>query len=332
MKKINLAIVGATGMVGQTFIKVLEERKIKNSIKNLYLFSSEKGAGTTINFNKKKYIVESLNEENIANKKIDFAFFSAGENVSKSFAPIFNKYGITVIDNSSAFRMEESVPLIVPEINFQTTESLIIANPNCSTIQCVVPLFALQKHFGIKSIIFSTYQSVSGSGVDGIEDLRITSKGEAPKFYPYPIYNNCLPHIGSFLDNGYTSEEEKMIKETHKILQNNKIKISATCVRVPLENCHSVSVSVKLKRHFEINKIREIFSKTEGVKLIDEPQKNIYPICDTARNKNEIFVGRIRRDLFDKKTLHFWCVADNIRKGAATNGVQILEKILDTQK
>lgn len=329
MKKINLAIVGATGMVGQTFIKVLQERQIKNSIKNLYLFSSDKGAGSEITFNNKKYVVEELTEKNIANKKIDFAFFSAGESVSKIFAPLFNLGGTVVIDNSSAFRMEESVPLIVPEINFENTPNLIIANPNCSTIQCVVPLFALQKHFGLKEIIFSTYQSVSGSGVDGIEDLQITSKGEAPKFYPYPIYNNCLPHIGSFLENGYTSEEEKMIKETHKILQNNKIKISATCVRVPVENCHSVSVSVKLKKKVDIEEIKKIFSELQGVKLLDDPTKNIYPICYNARNKNEIYIGRLRADLFNKKMLHFWCVADNIRKGAATNGVQILEKILE---
>ncbi|MBR4406804.1 MAG: aspartate-semialdehyde dehydrogenase [Clostridia bacterium] len=331
MNKINLAIVGATGLVGQTFLKVLGESEIKARIKNLYLYASEKSDGKEVEFDGKTFLVETLTEKNIKNKLIDYAFFSVDENISRTFAPIFTKCGAVVIDNSSAFRMTEGVPLIVPEVNFQNTNRPIIANPNCSTIQCMLPLKLLQKNFGLKSIIFSTYQAVSGSGVKGIQDLREGAMGMPPKFYPYPIYNNCLPHIGSFKDNGYTSEELKMINETRKILDQPSLKISATCVRVPVENSHSISVSVKLKKNVSVEKVKQIFKRGENLILLDDINHNIYPINQITNGKNFVYVGRLRRDLFDKKTIHFWCVADNIRKGASTNGVQILEKLLKKQ-
>lgn len=328
MKKINLAIVGATGLVGQTFLEVLAESPIKDRIKNLYLFASEKSAGKEVEFDGKIFVVETLVHENIKNKIIDYAFFSVGEDLSKKFAPIFVKYGAVVIDNSSAFRMAEGVPLIVPEVNFKKTSRPIIANPNCSTIQCMLPLRLLQKHFGLKSVVFSTYQAVSGSGVKGLQDLQESALGLPPKFYPYPIYNNCLPHIGGFKEDGFTSEEHKMINETRKILELPNLKVSATCVRVPVMNCHSVSITVRLKKNFNVEKVKQIFRRGENLVLVDDITQNVYPINSMVDKKNNVLVGRVRRDLFDKKTLHFWCVADNIRKGASANGVQILERIL----
>ena len=328
MKKINLAIVGATGLVGSTFLEVLSQSWLKDRIKNLYLFASEKSTGKEVLFNNKTYLVESLSIKNIKNKLIDYAFFSVGEDLSRRFAPIFAKYGVVVIDNSSAFRMVENVPLIVPEVNFEKTSKPIIANPNCSTIQCMLPLKLLQKNFGLKSVVYSTYQAVSGSGVKGIKDLEETKSGGLPKFYPYPIYNNCIPQIGSFDETGYTSEERKMVYETRKILNLPNLKVSATCVRVPVENSHCVAVSVKLKKNFNLEKVKQIFRRGENLVLLDDVSQNVYPINDTSNGKNSVFVGRVRRDLFDKKVLHFWCVADNIRKGASVNGVQILEKLL----
>lgn len=326
--KYNLAIVGATGKVGRTFFEVLQESFVLKKINKIFLFASEKSAGQKIDFCGRKIEVELLCEKNIKNKKVDFAFFSAGEGVSKKFAKFFTDHGCVVIDNSSAFRMDENVPLVVPEINFNNLNSKLIANPNCSTIQAVLPLYYLQKNFGLKKVNYVTFQAVSGSGQKGIEDLERAKNGEKTNFYPYPIYNNCLPHIGSFLKNGFTSEEMKMINETRKILNQKNLKISATCVRVPVKNCHAVCVSVLLNKTFKINDIKNLFKTSVGIKLVDDVEKNVYPINMLADGKNEVLVGRIRQDIDNKKLLHFYCVADNLRKGAALNGVQILEKIL----
>ena len=328
MKKINLAIVGATGMVGTSFLKILQKREIKNQIGKLFLFASKKNNGTKIEFCGREIVVETLTEKNIKNKKIDFAFFSAGKTVSKKFAHIFNKYNTIVIDNSSAFRMQKDVPLIVPQVNFEKTDTKIIANPNCSTIQCVLPLKVLQKNYGIKKISFTTFQAVSGSGMNGIKDFHNTMNGQINEFYPHPIFNNVLPHIGTFLPNGFTDEEMKMVNETRKIL-NISTPISATCVRVPVENCHSVSIEVELEKSFMLKRIRKLFAKFNGIKVIDIPQENLYPLCKFANNTDLVYVGRIRKDLFNKKILHLFCVADNIRKGAATNGIEILEKLIE---
>ena len=325
MTSLNIAIVGATGLVGQTFLKVLAERNV--TIANLYLYASQKSAGKTITWCKKKHKVLLLDEANIVGKQIDYALFSAGEAVSRAFAPVFKKYGAIVIDNSSAFRMDPSVPLVVPEVNGKDIylHDGIISNPNCSTIQCMLPLKLLDTNYYIDRVNFTTFQSVSGSGMKGISDLNESAKGHAPTFYPHPIYNNCLPHIGSFDDTGYTKEEIKMIKETRKILSLPALKISATCVRVPVMSSHSIAIDVHLKKRFNVEDIRKMFASTKGLILMDDPQNNIYPLATDATGQDDILVGRIRKDLDDAKTLHFFCVADNIRKGAATNAVQILE-------
>lgn len=329
-KKINLALVGATGLVGKTFLQVLTERNFANKIENLFLFASENSAGQRIEFVGKKIEIKKLDEQNIKNKKIDFAFFAVDENISKQFAPIFVKYGIIVIDNSSAFRLEKEIPLIVSEVNFEHIFSpKIIANPNCSTIQVMLPLNVLKNKFGLKRVDFVTFQAVSGSGNAGLEDLERTTKGDKPKFYPYPIFNNCIPQIGSFKDNGFSSEELKMVNETHKILGDDDIEISATCVRVPVKNCHCVEVVAHLKSEVEIDEIKNAFAVAENIEVVDDVEKNGYPINQTACGQDKVFVGRIRQDLYQKNVVHFWCVADNIRKGAATNGVQILEKLLE---
>ena len=329
--KINLAIVGATGMVGKTFLKVLAESDIKKHVEKLYLFASTSSAGKKVEFGGCEYEVCELTTENILAQKIDYAFFSAGEDISKKFAPIFARNGAVVIDNSSAFRMEKDIPLIVPEVNFQKTESKIIANPNCSTIQVMLPLCALKKSFGLTRVDYATYQAVSGSGEAGVQDLRDTSNGLPQAFYPHPIFNNCLPHIGSFGENGFSSEEMKMVNETHKILGDEKIEISATCVRVPVENCHCVAVSATLEKEVEMAEIYDCLRAQEGLEILDNPKENVYPINQIADGKNTVFVGRIRKDLYNPKMVHFWCVADNLRKGAAANGVQILQKILQNK-
>ena len=325
MTSLNIAIVGATGLVGQTFLKVLDERNIP--ISNLYLYASERSAGKNITWKKKKHKVLLLDESNIVGKQIDYALFSAGESVSRKFAPVFKKHGAIVIDNSSAFRMDETVPLVVPEVNGKDIylHDGIISNPNCSTIQCMLPLKLLDSKYYLDRVLFTTFQSVSGSGMKGINDLKSSSKGLPPSFYPHPIYNNCLPHIGGFDETGFTKEEIKMIKETRKILSLPSLKVSATCVRVPVLSSHSIEVDVRLKKRFKLDDIKTIFGSTKGLILADDPTKNIYPLATDATGQDDILVGRIRQDLDDPKTLHFFCVADNIRKGAATNAIQILE-------
>jgi len=327
MKSVNLAIVGATGMVGRTFLKVLEERNFP--INNLYLFASAKSKGSTLHFKDKEYVVEELTE-NSFDKDIDIALFSAGGSISKKYARIAKENNVIVVDNSSAWRMEKDIPLIVPEVNPHDIEwhSGIIANPNCSTIQVVLPLKPLHDAFRIKRIIYSTYQAVSGSGIGGITDLENGIIDKPPSKYPYPIAFNCLPHIDVFMDNGYTKEEMKMIQETKKILNDYNIKITATTVRVPVKFGHCVSVNVEFENQFELSKIYEVLENSDGIIVQDDPTNNIYPIPINAEGTDEVYVGRIRRDFSIDNGINMWVVADNIRKGAATNTVQIAELLV----
>ena len=321
----NVAIVGATGNVGKKFLEILEERNFP--LENLYLFASKRSAGSKVTFKGKEIVIEDTIEENIKGKKIDFALFSAGGDVSLKYSPIFTSYGATVIDNSSAFRMDKDVPLIVPEVNPEDIKwhKGIIANPNCSTIQAMVPLKALLSQYGIKRIVFSTYQAVSGAGKQGIDDLIEGNKGAEPKKFPYPIAGNCLPHIDVFLDNGYTKEEIKMIQETKKILHNDNIKITATAVRVPVLNGHSESINVELENPYEIEDIFKLFNETKGITVYDDLKELKYPTALMASGKDDVFVGRIRRDFSIDNGLNLWVVSDNIRKGAALNAIQIAE-------
>ncbi|WP_414049639.1 aspartate-semialdehyde dehydrogenase [Macrococcus animalis] len=325
----KIAVVGATGLVGQKMLEVLERKAIP--FDSLTLFTSARSAGKEVDYQGKTYITEELTEEK-ANEKYDFVLMSAGGSTSLKFSPIFEEAGSVVIDNSSAFRMVEDIDLIVPEVNAPKLERRIIANPNCSTIQSVVPLKPLQEQFGLKRVAYTTYQAVSGSGVAGRNDLINGAKGEAPKNYPHPIYNNVLPHIDDFLDTGYTKEEQKMIDETKKILGLPDLKVTATCVRVPVQDSHSVAINVTLENPATVEAIREIFEQTEGVVLIDDVENNQYPLAVNTTGKEEVFVGRIREDDTLENSFHIWCTADNLLKGAALNAVQILEQIHNQNK
>jgi aspartate-semialdehyde dehydrogenase (peptidoglycan organisms) len=328
-KKPNLAIVGATGLVGSTFLKVLEERDFP--FENLYMMASAKSAGTTVTFKGKEYIVEELNE-NSFDKPIDIALFSAGGSTSEKFAPIAASKGVVVVDNSSAWRMNKEVPLVVPEVNPEDIKwnKGIIANPNCSTIQAVVALKPLYDKYGIKRVVYSTYQAVSGSGLKGINDLKEGLAGnDIMKAYPHPIAGNCLPQIDVFLENGYTKEEMKMVNETHKILGDDSIRVTATTVRVPVFASHSESINVELNSPFEVEDIKKLLSEAPGIVLVDDPENSVYPLAREAAGKDEVFVGRIRRDFSVDNGINMWVVADNIRKGAATNAVQIAEVLIN---
>lgn len=329
MKKYDVAVVGATGMVGRMFLKVLEEKQFP--INNFYPMASAKSAGSKINFNGKEYVVEELSESSF-DKHIDIALFSAGGDTSKIFSPIAAAKGAVVIDNSSAFRMDKDVPLVVPEVNPQAIKNHkgIIANPNCSTIQAVVALKPLHDKYGIKRIVYSTYQAVSGTGVKGVTDLENGLNGKAPSTYPHPIAFNCLPHIDVFMDNGYTKEEIKMIEETKKILEDQSLRITATTVRVPVYSGHSESVNVEFEKDFDLDEIWLLLSNSPGIVVQDEPKNNIYPLAVNAAGKNEVFVGRIRRDYSVEYGINLWVVADNVRKGAATNAVQIAELLINS--
>jgi len=298
----------------------------------LYLLASERSAGKKLTCKGKEYTVEALTE-NSFDRDIDIALFSAGGNISLKFSPIAAENGVVVVDNSSAFRMDPNVPLVVPEVNPEAIKGHngIIANPNCSTIQAMVALKPIHEKYGIQRIVFSTYQSVSGSGVKGVSDLEEGLKGNTQnKAYPHPIANNCIPHIDVFMDNGYTKEEMKMVNETRKILEDDSIKITATAVRVPVYYAHSESINIELKKSFELDDIFKIYEKAEGVTLVDDVSKDLYPLATMAENTNDVYVGRIRRDFSVDHGLNMWVVADNIRKGAATNTVQIAERLLDT--
>lgn len=341
MKKCRLAIVGATGLVGRTVLKVLEEKNLP--IDEYVLFASSKSAGKILKFMDKDYQVQELNE-NSFDSGFDYAIFSAGGSTSKKYAPIAASKGCIVVDNSSAFRMDEDVPLVVPEVNPEEIKNNhgIIANPNCSTIQAVVALKPLDDAYGIKRIIYSTYQAVSGAGRNGVLDLEngikdyineANSNYELQKF-DYPIFSNCLPHIDVFLENGYTKEEEKMINETRKILKKPDLKITATTVRVPVFNSHSESINVEFEKElgkdFELEDVIKTLSSAPGIILQDNlyAEKSIYPLAINSSGHDEVFVGRIRKDYSIKSGINLWVVADNIRKGAATNAVQIVELLL----
>ena len=328
----NIAIVGATGKVGNKFIEVLEERGIKAD--NFYLYASKKSAGRQIKVFDKEYSILELNDKNIKDKRIDYALFSAGGTISKEFAPIFARYGAVVIDNSSAFRQDTEVPLVVPEVNKEDilNHHGIISNPNCSTIQMVLPLKVLNDKYKVKRVVVSTYQAVSGAGQKGCDDLNEGMKSIPPKKFVHQIFSNVIPHIDDFLENGYTREEEKMSFETKKILHDESILVTATTVRVPVFNVHSESVNVELEKEFDIDQIRRDFEEMDNLVVLDDIRNNLYPMPCNVDEQDKVFVGRIRRDETVKNGLNIWVVADNIRKGAATNAVQILECLLEYKK
>jgi aspartate-semialdehyde dehydrogenase len=324
----KVAIVGVTGMVGRVLCRVLEERQFP--ITEFMPVASARSVGQLVEFNGQQHVVMGM-EEAIA-KAPDLAIFSAGGDTAKMFAPRFAAQGTTVVDNSSAFRMDADKPLIVPEVNLDALNSSdrIIANPNCSTIQLVVALKPLHDAFGIDRLVISTYQSMTGTGVKAVRQYEEEAQGntaEAPA-YPHPIFENCLPHCDVFFENGYTREELKLVHETRKILGDEQLRITATAVRVPVKGGHSESVNVSFKEDFEINQVRQLLSNAPGIVLMDAPGANDYPTPLQAADQDAVFVGRLRRDHSNEKTLNLWVVADNLRKGAATNTVQIAEYLL----
>lgn len=330
MKKFNVAVVGATGMVGGKFLEVLIERQLP--VGNYYLFASAKSAGKKIDFMGKEHTVIELTKENVISLKgkVDFALFSAGGGVSKEFAPVFVEAGAIVVDNSSQWRMYDDVPLVVPEVNPEDVKwnHGIIANPNCSTIQAVVALKPLYDKFGIKRIVYSTYQAVSGAGVAGYNDLKDGINGVAPKKFPRPIAYNMLPHIDVFMEDGYTKEEWKMIVETRKILHDESLRVTATTVRVPVFYGHSESINVEFCKKCEKQDVVNALENFPGIIVMDDVKNNVYPTPLDAENHDEVFVGRIRMDESVDSGANLWVVADNIRKGAATNAVQIVELLI----
>ena len=323
----KVCVVGATGLVGKAMIKLLEERKFP--VNQLIPAASEKSSGRTITFRNTEIKISGISEGLAA--KPDLVLFSAGGRVSKEFAPAFAQYG-KVIDNSSAWRMDPEIKLIVPEINAKVVNKndRIIANPNCSTIQLVMVLAPLHKIYLINRIVLSTYQSVSGSGIPAINQMEGERNNTNPKMlYPYPIDLNCFPHCGNFTDTGYTTEEVKLVDETRKILNDQVINITATAVRIPVLAGHSESVNIEFSKKFEISDVINILNNSPGIKVTDDPKNNIYPMPVSSANRDDVFVGRIRRDQSRKNCLNLWIVSDNIRKGAATNAVQIAEYMLE---
>lgn len=325
----KICVVGATGLVGTEILKVLEESSLSQA--EIVAVASEKSAGKTIRYRSEEQKVAGMEEA--LKSEARFAIFSAGGSVSLEWAPRFAEAGITVIDNSSAWRMDPEKKLIIPEINgsLLTRNDRIIANPNCSTIQMLMVLNPLHLAFGLRRVVVSTYQSVTGTGVKAVEQLMAERAGNIPEFpaYPYPIDLNVLPHIDSFLDNGYTREEMKMVNETHKILASPGIRITATAVRIPVTGGHSESVNAEFERPFELEVVRSILTRTAGVVVEDDPARCIYPMPIRCRGRNEVFTGRIRRDFSVENGLNLWIVADNLRKGAATNAVQIAELLVN---
>ena len=323
----RLAVVGATGLVGSEILEVIKEYGLMHT--ELILVASPRSVGKTVTYEGKEIIITSM-EDAIAAKP-DIAIFSAGGETSLAYAPKFAEAGTTVVDNSSAWRMSPDHKLIVPEINAHilTNEDKIIANPNCSTIQMVLALCPLHKAYGVKRVIVSTYQSISGTGVKAIKQLENEKNNRTGEMaYPYPINENCLPHCDVFLENGYTKEEMKLTNETKKILDET-IDVTATAVRVPVSGGHSESVNVEFENDFDLDEVRKLLSETEGVTVKDNPDTNTYPMPLYAKGKNDVFVGRIRRDESRDNTLNMWIVADNLRKGAATNAVQIAKYLVD---
>jgi aspartate-semialdehyde dehydrogenase len=327
----KVAVVGVTGLVGTRMVEVLQERHFP--VSEFIPVASEKSKGKKITFDGKEYPVVT-GDEAVAMKP-DLALFSAGADISRDLAPKFAAAGCRVVDNSSCWRMDPTKKLVVPEINAHvlTEEDFIIANPNCSTIQMLLPLAPLHKRFTIKRIVVSTYQSVTGSGTPAMNQMRAEREGckwgEYPAFYHYPIDQNIIPHIDDFLDNGYTKEEMKMVNETHKILDDYSIGVCPTAARVPVLGGHSESINLEFAKEFDLDEVRSILSETEGVVVQDDPSANVYPMPLYSLGKDAVFVGRIRRDPSVQSGLNFWCVSDNIRKGAATNAVQIAEVLLN---
>ena len=324
----KIAVVGATGLVGSIMLKVLDERKI--SVTELIPVASKKSEGKEISFQGQKFPVVSL--QNALEKKPDLALFSAGSDVSIKWAPKFASVGTYVIDNSSAWRMDKGIKLIVPEINSKALiqGDRIIANPNCSTIQLVMALYPLHKSYQIKRLVISTYQSITGSGIKAVAQLEKERNGiEGERFYPHPIDKNCLPHCDVFQEDGYTKEELKLVNETHKILNDYDIGITATAVRVPVEGGHSESVNIEFASNFELQDIIDALNESPGIVVQDNPDKNIYPMPVLSQAKDEVFVGRIRRDFSQPNSINMWIVSDNLRKGAATNAVQIAECLVE---
>ena len=324
----KVAVVGATGMVGQVMLKVLEERNLP--ITELIPVASERSVGNKIKFKDKEFTIVSMNDA-IAVKP-EIAIFSAGGGTSLEFAPKFAEVGTVVIDNSSAWRMDPTKKLVVPEINANvlTKEDKIIANPNCSTIQLVMVLHPLNLKYDIKRVVVSTYQSVTGTGKAAVDQLNAEIAGENPeKVYPYQIFKNALPHCDVFADEDYTKEEIKLMKEPKKILGDDTFNLTATAVRVPVQGGHSESVNIEFENEFDLDEVRKILSETPGVVLQDNVKNNEYPMPLYSEGKDDVFVGRIRRDLSQPKTLNLWIVADNLRKGAATNAVQIAEYLVE---
>ncbi|HUW22738.1 MAG TPA: aspartate-semialdehyde dehydrogenase [bacterium] len=345
MKKYNVGVVGATGLVGREMVRMLEKRNFP--VANLRLLASERSRGKTLKFKGKEIVVEKLNpssfkvsspgEKPSLQARLDIALFSAGGSISKEYAPLAAQEGIFVIDNSSAWRMDPEVPLVVPEINSHTLskDKKIIANPNCSTIQMVVVLAPLHRKARIKRIVVSTYQAVSGAGQKAVVELEeqvsaiASGKKVKPMVFPHQIAYNCIPQIDVFLENGYTKEEMKMVNETKKIIEDDSIAITATCVRVPVFRGHSEAVNIETERKITPEEAREILKKTEGVVVVDDISKLKYPLPTKAADSDEIFVGRIREDQSISNGLNMWIVSDNLLKGAALNAVQIGEELIN---
>lgn len=329
----EVAVVGVTGLVGQVMLRVLEERNFP--VSKLIPVASERSVGSTVTFKGQSWTVVSM-EEAVAQAPA-IALFSAGASVSKEWAPRFAAAGTRVIDNSSAWRMDPDIKLVVPEVNASQlgSEDRIIANPNCSTIQMVVALAPLQRQYGIRRLVISTYQSFTGTGMKAVKQYELESKGFVPQpeemAYHYPIFENCLPQCDIFLDNDYTKEEMKLVHETRKILADDQMRITATAVRVPVNGGHSESVNVELQQDFELDDVKALLKKTPGLVVLDDPATYQYPMPRFAKDKDEVFVGRIRRDASIDHGLNLWIVADNLRKGAATNAVQIAEYLLANQ-
>ncbi len=330
--KYDVAVVGATGAVGRTMLSILEERKFP--VGRLVPLASSRSTGTQVEFNGQKITVEELKADSF--EGLDIALFSAGGSISREFGPIAAQAGCVVIDNSSAFRMEKDIPLVVPEINPHAIGDNpgIIANPNCSTIQMVVALKPIHDRYRIKRVVVSTYQSVSGTGQSAIEELRVQSsqvldkQPAAKEVYPHQIAFNCLPHIDTFLDSGYTKEEMKMVNETRKILEDDSIQVSPTTVRVPVFYAHSEAVNVETEKAIDVEELKKILSSAPGVRLVDAPGKTEYPLATDAAGRDEVMVGRIRADLDNPRAVNLWVVADNLRKGAALNAIQIAEFLI----
>lgn len=323
----KVAVVGATGMVGKIMLQILEERNFP--VTELIPVASERSVGNTIDFKGEKVAIVSI--EDAVDAKCDIALFSAGGSISLEYAPKFATQGTTVIDNSSAWRMDENIKLVVPEINASqlTAEDKIIANPNCSTIQLVMALKPLHDKYKIKRVIVSTYQSVTGTGKEAVEQLEGEIRNEKPNMvYPYQIFKNALPHCDVFGDNGYTKEEMKLTNETKKILSDDTIQLTATAVRVPVQGGHSESVNIEFENDFDLKEVRQLMHNTPGIVLKDNPDTQIYPMPLYSEGKDDVFVGRIRRDFSQENSMNMWIVADNLRKGAATNTIQIAEYLM----